>query len=513
MDLGLSLNIATGGLKTIENELSTVSENVTNASTPGYVSETSTVSSVVVAGKGIGSQIGNTHLTLSQPLQNALYNQTAKVAGLTATNNSLSALSAVQGTTSGSDGSHTIGTLSDNLQNIATSLISLTGTPYNSAAQEKVISSATTLLNNIHTLSSVYQTQRQGAQNSITDTVSSINKDLTTIGQVSQKIMLAKSSHVDTADLENKRLEIMSDLSSKLGVTFSEKPNGDMVVSTQDGLRLPTRPDQIGQQDDTLSLPSTTWPLGTSAATLSPSMYHATDGSDKGVPDITLNGKDITKHLTDGTLGANIALRDNIYPRMQAQLDSFSYALIKRFQTAGLPLFDNGSSQKFTADLTKTAPDGLVGLSSSISLSQKYQNTPSLLTTDQQGNTGVTNMATQVINQINTPTNGKDGLEAPSDGLGPDGAQSTGYLGTLSLSQLATSLTTNQAGIISDTSNALTTATSIQTSLSTKVANISGVDVNSQMAAVIALKNSYTANAKVVSAVQSMFTALVDAIH
>lgn len=515
MDLGLSLNIATSGLKTIENELSTASNNVTNASTPGYVSETANTSSTVISGVGVGTTSAANRLNISKPLQDALYQQNAHVSGLTATSNSLAAVSAVQGTTTGSDGANTIGTLTNNLQNVSTAFVSLSNTPQNSASQQGVISAAQTLVSNIHTLSSVYQAQRQSAQDAVTSTVSGINTDLTTIGQLSQQIMLARSSHADTADLANKRLEAMQSLSNKLGVNFTEKPNGDMQVTTQDGTRLPTRPDQLGLSDGQFLAPSTTWPLSTKAtATLSPSMYHATDGSDQGVSGIMLAGKDITSHLTDGTLGANLTLRDSTYPQMQAQLDAFSYTLINRFNTAGVPLFTNGSTQPLSSDPTKTAPAGLVGLSSQLSVSDTYQKTPSLLTADGPDGHSST-LANAVLSKAMSgsleATSGA--LAAPSSALGPDGTQATGYDGTQSLVQLATSLTTSQAGVISQTSSTLSTATSIQTSLSTKVSSVSGVDVNSQMAAIVALKNSYSANAKVVSMVQSMFSTLLDAVH
>lgn len=515
MDLGLSLNIASTGLKAIENELATTSDNVTNASTPGYVAASPVTSSAVISGIGVGTTSGTSRLNISQPLQDALYQQNAHVAGLTVTDNSLAAVSSVQGTTTGSDGANTIGTLTNNLQNVSTAFVSLSNTPQNSASQQGVISAAQTLVSNIHTLSSVYQAQRQGAQDTVTSTVSGINTDLTTIGQISQQIMLARSSHANTTDLANKRLEVMQGLSSKLGVTFTEKPNGDMLVSTQDGTRLPTRPDQLGLPDGQFTAPSSSWPLSTKAASLTPSMYHATDGSDKGVPSIMLAGRDITSHLTDGTLGASLTLRDQTYPQMQAQLDSFTYTLVNRFNAAGVPLFTNGSSSSLSSDPTKTSPSGLVGLSSQLAISGTYQQSPYLLTAFGSDNSHVNFTPSAVLSQVmgSGMSSVSGALAAPSTSLGPDGTQSTGYEGTQSLVQLATSLTTSQAGVISNASSNLSTATSIQTSLSTKVANVSGVDVNGQMATVVALKNSYSANAKVVSMVQTMFNTLLDAVH
>ncbi len=520
MSLGLAINIANTGLKAVEDAMAVASQNITNSQTPGYIAESSNTNSTTAGNVGTGVTTGPTRLNISQALQKSLYQQNADVASLTAQNNSLSALSSVEGTTTTSDGSNTIGTLTNNLQSINTALISLTGTPNNSAAQSSVVSAAQTLTNNINTLSSVYQTQRQTAQDNVASTVKSVNSDLTTIGKLSLQIIAARGAHAQTADLENQRYEAMNSLSSKLGVSFTEKPNGDMVVTTQDGTKLPTRPDQIGQSNDGFKAPSQDWPLSTKDVNVSASMYHATDGTNKGIPDITLAGQDVTAHLTGGTLGANIALRDQTYPQMQAQLDSFSYTLMNRFNQAGVSLFSTGVSDgkggtaPLNASTTQTNPNGIVNLSSQITVSQAYIDQPSKLATDSSGNTTgsiATSLMTTAFGSTDSSVSGT--LAAPTNGLGPDGQQSTGYQGNLSLSQLATSLTTSQAGVISTVSSNLTTATNIQTSLSTKVSNISGVDVNNQLAIVTTLKSAYQANAKVFSVAQSMFSSLLDAIN
>lgn len=520
MSLGLALNIANTGMKAVEDAMAVASQNITNSQTPGYISENSNTNSATAGNIAAGVTTGPTRLNISQALQKSLYQQNADVASLTAQNNSLSALSSVEGTTTNSDGSNTIGTLTNNLQSVNTALISLTSTPNNSAAQASVVSAAQTLTNNINTLSSVYQTQRQTAQDNIANTVKSINSDLTTIGKLSQQIITAKGSHIETADLENQRYEAMNSLSSKLGVSFTEKVNGDMIVSTQDGTKLPTRPDQINQSDDGFKAPTQDWPLSTKDVNVSSSMYHATDGTNKGIPDITLAGEDITSHLTGGTLGANISLRDQTYPQMQAQLDSFSYSLINRFSQAGASLFTTGVSdgKGGTAALnpspTQTNPNGIVNLSSQITVSQAYIDQPSKLVTDSDG-TPSSSLAQSLITQAfgSTDSAVSGSLAAPTSGLGPDGQQATGYQGTLSLSQLATSLTTSQAGVISTVSSNLTTAKNIQTSLTTKISNVSGVDVNNQLAIVTTLKSAYQANAKVFSVAQSMFSSLLDAIN
>lgn len=511
MDLGSSLSIANSGLSAIDYELAVTSQNVSNSGTSGYVSETANVSSAVAGGRGTGVHVAATTLNVNNALQKALYNQNAQVASYTATSNSLAAVSALQGSTSADSGS--TDTLSDLLGNVQSALTSLTSTPLDSSAQSSVISSAQSLTSSINTLSSTYTQQRQTAEDDVVSTVSSINSDLTNIGALSKQIMSLKATGADTADLENQRLGIMTDLSSELSVTFSETSNGDVVVRTADGTELPTRPDQMGKDDTSVTLPTSTWPLSTTDVSVTSAMYYSSGDSSSQIPGITLDGKDITSHLTGGTLGANITLRDQTYPQMQAQLDSFSYTLATRFNSAGLDLFTDGTGSVPSSDKTQETPAGIVGLASTLSVNSTYVSSPSSLTTSGTTQGDVTAITAVLKDGFGTSGDDvDDSLEAPSVDLGPTGSLSTGYSGTQGLVALATSLTSNQASTIAQASDGLTSSTSVQTTLQTSVSNVSGVNVDDEMSKIVSLQNAYTANAKVVSAVQSMFSALLEAI-
>jgi flagellar hook-associated protein 1 FlgK len=206
---------------------------------------------------------------------------------------------------------------------------------------------------------------------------------------------------------------------------------------------------------------------------------------------------------------------------MQAQLDSFSYTLMNRFSSAGMALFTNGTAASISnpsgtvtttdpTQPTKDAPTGLVGLSSQITVSTLYTADPSSLAAN-----GDTTLATKVLSDTfgTSSTYVSGSLAAPTSGLGPDGGQSTGYTGAQGLVALATTLTANQGATISNASTNLKSATYVQTTLSAQVANVSGVNVNNEMAKVVTLQNSFTANAKIISTVQTMFQALMSAIN
>ncbi len=73
-------------------------------------------------------------------------------------------------------------------------------------------------------------------------------------------------------------------------------------------------------------------------------------------------------------------------------------------------------------------------------------------------------------------------------------------------------MTAAQAQDSASTSSQLSTEQAVQTTLSGKLSSQSGVDMDTEMSSMIALQNSYGANAKVIAAVQAMWTQLLNTV-
>ena len=82
MPLDGALSIATGGLANVNRQMAIVSQNVANASTPGYASEVATQTSVTADGEGLGVRSGPAIRNLDAMLQAEVFRQNAAVAGL-----------------------------------------------------------------------------------------------------------------------------------------------------------------------------------------------------------------------------------------------------------------------------------------------------------------------------------------------------------------------------------------------------------------------------------------------
>jgi len=101
-----------------------------------------------------------------------------------------------------------------------------------------------------------------------------------------------------------------------------------------------------------------------------------------------------------------------------------------------------------------------------------------------------------------------------TNGLGATGNLTAPFnAGGDALSNFATSLVSSQAQQSADVTSNLTTEQALQSSLNAKVASVSGVNMDSEMSQMLSLQQAYSANARVISAVQSMFTQLLQAVQ
>ena len=508
MSLDAALSIAAGGIANVSAQLALVSHNVANAGTPGYATETGTQTAVDAGGVGMGVATGPAILLSNTALQTQVLAQGATVAALQTRQGALAAIDAVQGTPGqGQDLASLLGQLGNQMS-------TLLNDPANPTQQSAVVAAAGTLSAHINALSTAYTAQRQAAQNAIVTEVATVNTSLAAIGALSQRIMAARAAGTSTADLENQRNAQVTSLSQVLSINTLVQPNGDMIVTTASGTELPTH----GPAD----------PLSTGGANVQPGSF-APGG---GIPPVLLGGTDVTAALTGGQLGANLALRDTTLPTDQAMLDEFSQNLASRFAGQGLALFTDGSGAVPPGGGTPVQA-GYVGFSAVIQVNPAVSTSPSLV---RDGTTAIAGSATGASAFTPNPpggpagfatlitrildfalgTDAQAGVAQPvshTTGLGATGTLSAPYTAPGALGDIATALVGAQAADSAAATSGLATEQAVQTTLQGQLASQSGVNMDTQMSQMIALQNAYGANAKVMAAVQSMFTQLLGAIQ
>jgi flagellar hook-associated protein 1 FlgK len=486
--IGAALSIATSGLANVNRQMALVSQNVANASTPGYSAEIGTQQSMVAAGEGFGVRTDLPTRDVDAALQAEVYNENATVAGLQTRQQALQAIDAVQGTPGqGSD----IASLLANLQNQFSTLLNDPSSP---TQQSQVVSAASTLANSINLVSNTYTAQRQSAEDNIVSQVTTLNSTLSTIGDLSRQIVTLKASGQSTADLENQRDAAVGTLSQLLNVKVLAQQNGDVLITTSSGLQLPTTGGS---------------PFSTSGATMQPGSYYPAT-----VPAIMLGTIDVTGQLQGGQIGTNITLRDKTLPTGQAELDEFAQNLASRFDAQGLTLFTDPTGN---VPQPSAAPqpwqNAYVGFSGTIQVNPQVQTTPSLVRDGTSGAnaTGSAGFTGQIQNVL-TYTFGAYGPTSQTTGLGPAGNLSAPYVAPPTLSGMAAAMVASQAQDSAATSSQLSTEQAVQTNLTSKLTSESGVNMDTEMSNMIQLQNAYGANAKIIATVQAMWTQLLDAV-
>lgn len=503
MSINAALDLAASGILTVNNGLAVVANNIANQSTSGYATEVANQATVTASGVDMAVVSTATTRDIDLSLQSSVFSQNATVASLSTQSTALSAIDDVSGTTGAGDD------LPSLLADLESSFTTLSSTPDSATVQASVLSDASDLADGINSIADAITTQRQTAQNNMVSDVSSLNTALAQIGTLNAQIVAAKQAGQSTADLENQRDAQEQTISSLLSVKFVSEPNGAVQVMTSTGLTLPT--DGTG--------------LSTSSATID-----ATSTYPGGIPAITLDGADVTGSLTGGSIGGAITLRDNTLPARQAELDEFSEQLASRFSAQGLTLFTDASGNvPSTGTPTQT---NYVGFSSTIQVNPAVSSDASLVregtnditgsstgasafTTNSSGTAGFTTLIDRVLNYTfgDDVQDGVAQTAIPTTGLGATGGISLSYETGDTLTSFAAALAGNDATQVSDVSSQLTDETDTQTTLSDQLSSGSAVSVDAQMSLMVELQNSYQANAKVLTAIQGMWTDLFDAIN
>jgi flagellar hook-associated protein 1 FlgK len=508
MSLNSVVSIACGGLGNITSQLAVVSQNISNATTPDYAREVSTQTSLTAGSQGMGVQTGAVTRDINTQLQTISLQQNAVVAGLKTTQTALQQIDAVQGTVGGGSD------LSSLLGNLQNAFSTLQTDPSNQTQQSAVVSAAQTLATQTNTISTAIGTARQNAQNNIVSEVTTLNTTLATIGSLSNQIVALKANGQSTANLENQRDAAMDTVSSLVSVRFLAQPNGDMLAMTSGGLSLP--------------LHGGATPFTTQSVTVGASSTYPGGG----IPGIMLNGQDVTGQLTGGQIGANVTLRDTTLPSYQGQLDEFAQTLSNRFSQQGLTLF---TAPDGTVPSTGGTPaqSGYVGYAGIMQVNPAVTATPSLVRDGTNtitgsatgasaftpnpttGPAGFTTLITRILNYT-FGTQAQTGVPQPAPavtGLGAAGNLSANYAPPTDLSSFAVDVVTAQATDSGNTTTQLATETSVQTSLQSQVSSKDGVNIDQEMSNMIQLQNAYGANARVITAVQALWSQLLNMVQ
>lgn len=325
-------SIGLSGLSSANWGLTTTSNNISNASTPGYSVESPVFAETPGQYTGAGYLGGGvTSVTVqrsySQYLSTELNNATATNSALTANYNMAAQLNNLVG-------SPTAG-ISTAITAYFTGLQSVANAPSDLASRQSAVSAAQTLASQINAAGDQYAQLRDSVNQQLTTAVNQINDYSKQIADLNTQIASASAQGQPPNQLLDQRDQLVANLSQDVGVSVVQNSSGYSVFLAN------------GQP---LVVANQNFELGTHVSPSDPSelavTYNGIPGNSTATTQYLSSGA-----LTGGTVGGLLAFRSQTLDPAQSQLGAIatSFAAQVNAQNAlGLDLTGNAGGALFT---------------------------------------------------------------------------------------------------------------------------------------------------------------------
>jgi flagellar hook-associated protein 1 FlgK len=322
-----ALNAALSGLRVAQQQLTTVSNNVSNATTPGYTRKILPQTTQVINSTGqiIGVQSETLIRRVDLNLEKELWTQVSGVSGMDVTSAYLDRIEKFHGPT---DKEFSIAA---EIAQLKDKFAALSDSPSDGFLQQAALEQAKYVATKFNDFSDLVGELRRDAQSDMDLAVDRINDLLGAISTLNAEIKGSIPAERSVAALEDKRDEAVKELAGYMNLTFFSRGDGVLVVQTTTGVQLADeRPTEVFFNPGGIGA-STTYPSGLAGVYV---------GGDPLENPTSVN---ITTTGVGGKLGALIDLRDNTLVRYQAQVDELAHKLALRLESQGLRLFTNGA--------------------------------------------------------------------------------------------------------------------------------------------------------------------------
>jgi flagellar hook-associated protein 1 FlgK len=450
---GGSLSIALSGLNSAQTGLDTVSENISNANTAGYIKETTIFSNQQTPNSPIGDGVTSAvvqstnnfsrQLTLSASASKSYANQLQSL--LTSAQASFN-----EPSSSG---------ISEQLNTMYNDFSALSSTPTQSASYDQVVAAAknvaTTINQAAQNLTSVYN---QASSNAATLT-QTINSQLQQVAALNTQLASTSETPGASNTLIDQQNQIVDQLASELGVTPISGNSGQTTLLVG-GVALV----QGGHVSQIAFTPSNN-PISSSTPTQA---------------SVTLTASGTHVPVTGGELGATLTMMNSKLPTFGGYLNSLSTTLANQVNTQ----LANGASATTTSGdpLFLPSSGGTIN-AATISVNPAISSNPQLIAAS---------------SKPYSPGNGSNAQTIASQQTATNGAIA-GWASSVSSVGLA----------VQSASSLTTSATNIYNQAYSASQAVSGVSINTQMVNLVNYQQMYQASAKVISTVAATLQSLI----
>jgi flagellar hook-associated protein 1 FlgK len=481
MSLSSALSIAQSALLTTSRQTSVVTRNVSDASNPDYSRRTATVVSTAPGARSVDIQRATNAQLFRQNLA-AL----SAWSGQSTLSSGLDRLQiAVNGVDNAASASTAIGNLQNALQLYATS-------PSNQNLGASVIETARQAVRSLNEGTTAIQAFRTDMDSQISNAVGQLNDLLVQFEDANKAIISGTRSGTDVSDALDKRDALLKKIAEYVPISTYTRGDNDMVVTTTDGTTLfETIPRSV-------------------SFTPSPGYGPTTTGSTVYIDNVPISSGSGGNSEATGKLAGFLQLRDGVASTMQNQLDEIARGLIDAFAEKAPPLADMAGL--FTWQGGPTVPTTLEpGLAGMIRINAAVD--PS-----QGGNVNlVRDGGINGAGYVKNPTGGASYSElliGYGDRL--DTPMSFSPAAGIAATSSVTSFSSNAIGWFESIRQQATTLADTKEALASRSAealsNETGVNVDMEMSLMLDLEHTYQASARLMSTIDQMLNALLEAV-
>ncbi|MCQ0969147.1 flagellar hook-associated protein FlgK (plasmid) [Paracoccus sp. TK19116] len=480
MSITRALSNAVSGLTMNARGSETVANNIANVMTEGYGRREMGLSSQGFTGgvrvDGIARVVNS---ALVGETRNALGSQT-EAEGRAAF---LSTMESLIGLT-GSPGS-----LGNALGDFQSALVSASAKPDEELRLAKVVASADTLARRLNAIGDGIQTARSEADHQIASDVANLNANLTLVADLNTRIAKLSASGVDVSALQDQRQNVIDRIAQIVPVQEAERQGGKVAIFTLGGAVLldGTEPVRIDFS-----------PAG-----------QLTAGMSVGTPPVgrlVVDGKELpTERMSlfaGGSLAAGFAIRDDLAPQFQREIDAVALDLHDRMADPGIDLSRApGQPSLFTDGGVGATLGAIDGLSSRLALSDAVDPSAGGDVWKIRAGLGATAPGASGDAALLDRMSGVlSASRAMADGTTFAGAARLDGFVSRAEAQIATRRVNADADLAARSARAGTLSTRLMAD---------GVDSDAELSRLLQYEQAYAANAKVIQTIDDMLNAIL----
>lgn len=300
MSISSVLYSGLSGLRASQTAMSVISQNISNANTPGYVRTDVVLAPRTQLGPGGGVEISGIKRAADQFLASASYIAEAARGSAAARSDILSRAQANFGDPAGSSSMFAM------LDDFWTAMTELGVDPSSTLRRTDAVSALQTMYSEVGRIAKGMQDLTAEADQRIADSVNDAQSLMNRIAQLNNEIRLTKSSGADASSAENAQSGLIDQLSSLLDVRVTAQADGGVHVRTSGGALL----------------------VGVEAATISYTP-NATPYTSYGTIRITQGGlqSNLEPYIQGGEVAGLLKVRDEDLAGLAEALGGFAGAL------------------------------------------------------------------------------------------------------------------------------------------------------------------------------------------